>query len=161
MGKNVQGVDRFSKLTRPRGLLARGTLLRDGSRKANRDRDRNGHGNRGRRPAPTAGGRGVQPGAVERRNPAIALPRNRFEIRRRSRLLLQRTADLPDAVVQALIKLDVVVAPDVPDQLVARHDAAGMVEEILEDDCRLPLEGDHHARPAQLTLARHKCEGPE
>jgi hypothetical protein len=55
----------------------------------------------------------------------------------------------------------VVVAPDVPDQLVARHDAAGMIEKILEDHCRLPLEGHRHAPPAQLTFAGHKCEGPE
>ena len=42
MGKNVQGVDRFSKLTRPRGLLARGMLLRDGACKADREHHRNG-----------------------------------------------------------------------------------------------------------------------
>src|SRR6185436_4790972 len=78
------------------------------------------------------------------------------------RVVAESAADLPDAVVQALIELDEGrPIPDGVTEFLARHDVAGALDQDGEHAKRLWLEPDAAATAEQQRRARIQFEVPE
>jgi hypothetical protein len=68
-------------------------------------------------------------GRADGRNEAIALTRHSLDINRRIRLIAERHANLPNAEIQPLIKLNEIVAPDMLLYLPTLHQLTGTVNQ--------------------------------
>ncbi len=98
---------------------------------------------------------------LDRRDEAVAAPRQRLDKHGRRGAIAERGADLVDARGQAGFEIDVRLAPDFLSQLVARDDRTGALDEEDQHTHRLPGEGDLAAGATEFGGGQIEFEGTD
>ena len=113
-----------------------------------------GHDRRGRRGEveTTRAAVPCQSGGFDWRDESVALPRHRFDESWSFGIVIQRLAQLADAVVEPAVEVDVdLVAPDGRVKFRSRHQRAGSDHEPDQRPRRLALKRDRRAIAAELS----------
>ena len=101
-------------------------------------------------------------GGSDRRDEAVAPPRERFDVLRGIGVVAQSLADLPDAEVQPLVEVhERVATPHLLANLLSRHDLAASPDQRLQDLERLRGKFDEVAVAAKLCGGQMELEGPK